>query len=73
MSNVIDFNGQTVLDINPDKVLSSAIGELEGCVIIGYTKDGYEYFASSYGNQETQLWLCERFKKQVLEMVEEDD
>jgi len=66
MSNVIEIGGITKLDIDPDKVLQKAIGKLEGVVIAGYTKDGEEYFCSSYGDCTTTLWLLERLKMQML-------
>lgn len=62
MAEIHDFTGVTRLDIEPNKVLESAVDELESCVVIGYDKDGDEYFASSIGNDAEVLWLLERFK-----------
>ena len=45
--NVIPFGGITRLDIDPDRVLTSAVGKLECVVVVGLGKDGEEYFASS--------------------------
>ena len=68
MSKVIPFTGITKLDLSPDQVLNSAVGKLEGVVVMGYTEDGEEYFASSYADGGTVLWLAERMKKMLLEV-----
>lgn len=72
MGKVVEFNGITKIDLQPDRVLNSAVGKLEGVVVIGFTKDGDEYFSSSYADGGTVLWLLERCKKHLLE-VEIDD
>lgn len=68
MSNVIRFNGVTRLNVEPDVVLEAAIGALDGVVVLGYSKAGEEYFASSYADGGDVLWLLERLKKQLLEV-----
>ncbi len=69
MGKVILFNGNTKLDLPPDRVLESVIGKgLEGIVILGYDKDGKEFFSSTYADGGTVLWLLERLKKQLLEV-----
>jgi len=67
MSNIIEFGGMTTLDLPPDKVLTSAVGELNGCLVIGYDQKGGFYFASSYGDDRQILWMIEQAKKQLLE------
>ena len=67
MGEVISLGGITTLDINPDQVLEKAIGELEGVVVMGYDKDGMEYFASSWADGGTVIWLMERLKRQLLD------
>ena len=66
MSNVIPFNGITRLDIDPDLVIEQIRGRLEGVVILGYNKNGEEYFASSYADGGDVLWLIERMKLALL-------
>lgn len=73
MGNVVNFTGITKLDLPPDRILEQAKGELEGVVIIGYDKDGKEYFASSYADGGTVLWLMERCKTKLLDVVEQDN
>jgi len=57
----------TTLDINPDPVLLSAVGKLECVIVIGTTKEGAEYFASSWGGTGQNLLMAELFKKMLLE------
>ncbi|MEY4720052.1 MAG: Paracoccus phage vB PmaS-R3 [Pseudomonadota bacterium] len=71
MTNVVRFTGITKLDLPADHVIESALGKLEGVVILGYDKDGQEYFASSYADGGDMLWLLERAKKALLEMGDE--
>lgn len=67
MGKVVDIGCITKLDLPPDRILEAAKGELEGVVVIGFKKDGSEYFASSYADGGDVLWLLERCKKQLLE------
>lgn len=57
----------TYADLPTDKVLAAATNKLSDVVIIGYTKDGEEYFASSMADGASVLWLAERLKKYLLE------
>ena len=66
MGKVVDFGGITKLDLSPERVLAMAEGHLEGVVILGYDKDGEEYFASSYADGGEVLWLLERCKIRLL-------
>lgn len=71
MTDVVEFPGVTKLDLDPDRVLGAAVGELSSAIVIGYTKDGEEYFASSISNGPETLWLLERMKLKLLQIVEE--
>ncbi len=68
MAKVIPFKGITKLDLDPDTILENNKGKLEGVVIMGWDKNGNEYFASSYADGGTVLWLVERLKKALLEI-----
>ena len=68
--NVILFSGITNLDLPPDRVLEQAIGKLDSVVILGYTKDGDEYFCSSIADGGEVLWIMERLKLCLLQTVE---
>lgn len=64
-AKILPLNLVTRLDMPAEKVLA-AIPELEGVVIAGFTKDGEEWFASSYADGGTALWLLERCKTRLL-------
>jgi hypothetical protein len=60
----------TKLDIPAERVLEQALGNLEKVVVMGYDKDGEEYFASSMADGGDVLWLIERLKQQLLKGYE---
>lgn len=67
MGDIVNLNTVTTLDIDPDRVIDSLKdADLEGVVVLGYTSDGEEYFASSYADGGDVLWLLERLKLQLL-------
>lgn len=70
MGDVVTFTGITKLDLPPDRILEAAVGQLESVVILGYDKEGKEYFASSLADGGDVLWLMEKLKKQLLEVGE---
>jgi hypothetical protein len=69
-NNVTVFPGTTRLDLPPDRVLAAAVGQLETVLVIGYTSDGDEYFASSTANGADVVWLLERTKLRLLRTVD---
>jgi len=69
--NVINLNCISRLDLPADRVLESAIEKLDKVVLIGYDKEGKEYFASSIADGGEVLWLMERMKKALLNVGEE--
>lgn len=71
MSNVTRFTGITKLDINPDLLLQEAIGKLDSCVIIGYDKEGGEYFASSVADGGDVVWHLERVKHKLMKVADD--
>lgn len=66
MGDIVDLPVVTTLDCDADKILASAMGNLESVVNIGYDNDENEFFASSIADGGTILWLMERFKKMLL-------
>ncbi len=66
MSNVIDLPVVTRLNLDADRTLENCIGKLQGFVIIGYDKDGNEFFSSTYADGGDALWLLERCKMALL-------
>jgi len=69
MNNVIPIGNLTRLNDNPDKILKAAIGELEGVVISGFTKDGQLWAASSYADGGTVMWLLEAAKTEMMAAI----
>lgn len=65
-AEIVDFTGITTLDIDSDRILQSAIGKMDQVLLIGWDKDGQEYFASSVSDGGTVLWHMERAKLQLL-------
>lgn len=69
-AKIIPFNGVTSLNLDPDITLENLKGKLEGFLIMGYTPEGEEFFASTYADGGMALWLMARCKKQLLEVDE---
>lgn len=70
--NVINLNCVTKLDIPSDRVLELAMGELDSVVVMGFTKDGNAYTATSIADGGSVLWLLEVCKKRLMECGEGD-
>lgn len=65
--NVVPLNTVTSLDVPADRVLAhAAAAGLDGCVVLGWTKDGMEYFVSSFADGADVVWLLERCKLLLL-------
>lgn len=64
--NITHFTGSTTLDLDPDKIIEAAIGEMQEVVIIGYDLEGELYFACSSGNKKNTLWLLKEAEKELL-------
>lgn len=68
------FTGITKLDLAPDRVIDALADiEFEGLVVLGYRADGTEYFASTYADGGTVVWLLERCKARLLTVELEDE
>jgi hypothetical protein len=65
--NVVRLPCVTSLDLQADVVIEEAHGKMDKVVIIGYDKDGKEYFASSMADGGDVVWLLERMKLKLLE------
>jgi hypothetical protein len=70
MSNVVVLPVVTKLDLPPDRIIEAALGKLESVVIMGYDKDGNEYFAASCADGGDVLWILERSKLKLLQVSE---
>lgn len=69
--NVTPFSGVTRLDMAPDTILGAASGQLESCVVVGFTKDGEFYFASSLADAAEAIFLFERAKYRLMQTVDD--
>jgi len=71
---VVIMNVITTLEISPSRVLKGAIEEgLESVIVIGVTKDGEEYFASSIADGANALWWMERARHKLLSVPDRDN
>lgn len=67
-SNIIVLPVITKLDIPADRVLESALGNVDRVLIMGWDKEGEVYFASSFADGGDVLWIMELCKKKLLEI-----
>jgi hypothetical protein len=59
--DAVELGCITKLDLPPQKVLNYALEhDLDSIVIVGYTKDGEEYFASSVADGAQAMYLLQR-------------
>ncbi len=70
MGDIVILPVITFLDLSPDRLLEQAISKLDEVVIIGFDKEGNEYFASSKSDGGDTLWHLERAKFKLLRMVD---
>ena len=57
------FNGATLLDIEPRKVLEAALSaNLSSVVLVGKQDDGTLYIAASMAEAGEMLWLTDRVR-----------
>ena len=74
MSNVVELNCITKLDLPAGKVLDRAKdANLTGVVVIGFDEEGYEYFASSMADGPEVLWLLQRSIHKLISMADDDE
>ena len=67
MNNVVILPVVTRLDIPAERILTAALDEdLDSAIVIGRTKDGDIYFASSMPDGPEALWLLEKVKAALL-------
>lgn len=68
--NVTPIGCVTCLDIDCERVLAGAAGELAHVIIVGYKHDGEFYFASNKSDGPECLWALEQAKMRLLEIGE---
>jgi hypothetical protein len=70
-SNVVYAPILTKLALDPDRILREAAGKLDCVVVIGYTKDGAEYYASSIADGANALWHMQRGIHNLMNIADE--
>ena len=68
--NVVILPVVTTIPLDPDRVLTQAVGKLDKVVVIGYDKDGEEYFASSTSDGGDVVWMMGRAKHKLMLIVD---
>ena len=71
LADVVELDIPTVADIPPDKILTAALGELDYVIVLGYDKEGKEYFCASKASGLDAVWLLERAKLELLRACDE--
>lgn len=72
---IVQFPGiEEVEEIDPDEVLKESMGLFNKVLVLGITKEGYEYFDCSSITASECNWIIDRAKKRLvsLEHYEED-
>lgn len=70
--NVEKLDIVTSVDLNPNDVLLAAINNgMDKVIVIGYDKNGEEYFASSYADGPNVAWLCNRMIHMLMKIADE--
>jgi len=72
MGNIVEFTGMSYKDIEPDKVLKSALNELNSVIVIGQDKCGEPYVATSSADVRDLLLEIEIFKASLLNVLTDE-
>lgn len=72
--NVVMFDGPTKLDLPPERIIGAASEvDLESVIIVGQTKGGELYLASSDGDLAAVHWWLTLAAKRVVDMAEGEE
>lgn len=65
--NVVILHMETTLPLPPDRVLNAAIeADLDYVAVVGRTKEGEFYFASSVADGPATMWDLEKAKAMLM-------
>lgn len=71
MGDVVHWHGITTLPTGPEEILRRAReAGLTSVVVVGFTDDGGEFFASSEADGAQALWQLERAKHRLMTIVD---
>ena len=74
MGDLVYADIVTRMDLPAERILKGAMERnLESVVVVGYDRDGKEYFASSIADGGTVIWLFERMKKALLDIPDDGE
>lgn len=72
MGDVVDLPMITTIDLDPQRVLAAAAKvDFDAVIIVGWKKDGDEFFSSSCSDGGDAVWLLERAKLKLLRIADE--
>lgn len=70
-ADIVQWNGITKLDLPPELILTEGLEtDLEHVLLLGWTKDGQFYFASTFAGAPENLYLMERARHELMKMVD---
>lgn len=72
MTNIIQFPGLTLKQLDPYIVLENTKGLLKEFYLIGIAHDGSEYITGTSINLERAHWILSRGQRLVMDMADED-
>lgn len=68
-ADVVILDVVTKLDLPPERILRQALEtDLDAALVLGWTKDGQFYFASSYASSPENLYLMERARHELFKV-----
>lgn len=68
MGEVVILDTVTRLDLPPERILKAAIeADLQGVMVMGFTKEGEFYAATTYADGGAVLWLMEVTRGKLME------
>jgi len=72
MAKIIQFPGITKLDMNPQIILQKALeAEMTEVIVVGFDKDGNEYFASSKADAGSVLYHFQRAIHALMKIIDD--
>lgn len=73
LPNVVHAPVVTRNDSDADTVLRQSLGALSHVVVVGYTHEGAEFFASNMAGGADALWHLERARHNLLNIVDKEE
>lgn len=70
MTEVIEFPKEARHEVEPDVVLSEAMGQLTDVVVVGWDKDGNDFYHSSMADAKQAYWHLARAQWRLMRMCD---